>query len=73
MINALDAINLRLDRRERGQATAEYALVLLLAAVVAFVVTKFFAQSGSSNPITNIVGQMVGKVWDVARHFVPFL
>lgn len=61
------------ERGEQGQATAEYALVLLLAAVVAFVVTKYFSKEGGSNPITGIVGGALDKVWGVAKHFVSFL
>jgi predicted Zn-dependent protease len=46
------------DRRQQGQATAEYALVLLGAAAVAIVFAAWAARSGK-------IGQLFDKVFDL--------
>ena len=61
-------------REQKGQATAEYLLVLLMAAVVVFVVTKMFGASGSSNPVTNLVGSLLnGLVGSAGKIIKSFL
>jgi hypothetical protein len=60
--------------REEGQATAEYLLVLLMAAVIVFVVTKMFASKGSHNPVSTLVGNLVdGLVGSAGKIIKSFL
>ena len=47
----------RVSRTERGQATAEYALVLLGAAAVAVLVIGWAAKSGK-------IGELLDRVFD---------
>lgn len=48
--------------RERGQATAEYALVLLGAAAIALLLAAWAAQSGQIGELFDaVVGQLIDK------------
>lgn len=48
--------------RSRGQATAEYALVLLGAAAVALMLTAWAAKSGKISALFDaVVGQLIDK------------
>lgn len=48
---------------ERGQATAEYALVLLGAAAVAVVLTAWAAKSGTIGKLLDaVLDKLLGKV-----------
>ena len=51
----------RITRSERGQATAEYALVLLGAAAVAVLLMGWAAKSGK-------IGDLLDKVFDTVTH-----
>ena len=51
----------RIARSERGQATAEYALVLLGAAAVAVLLMAWAAKSGK-------IGELLDKVFDTVTH-----
>ncbi len=55
--NALFDLGQRLERDERGQATSEYALVLLGAAAVAVLVIGWATK-------TNKIGGLLDKVFD---------
>lgn len=48
---------------QRGQATAEYALVLLGAAAIALMLTAWAAKSGAIGKLFDaVVGQLIRKV-----------
>lgn len=50
------------SRREGGQATAEYALVLLGAAAIALLLAAWAAQSGQISALFDaVVGQLIDK------------
>lgn len=67
-------ISRRIARSQQGQATAEYVLVLLMAAVVVFVVTKMFGQTGGGNPITSLVSNLLnGLVGSAGKIIQSFL
>ena len=51
----------RVARSDRGQATAEYALVLLGAAAVAVLLMGWAAKSGK-------IGELLDKVFDTVTH-----
>jgi hypothetical protein len=52
----------RFDRSIAGQATAEYALVLLGAAAIALMLAAWAAQSGAIGKLFDaVVGQIVDK------------
>jgi Flp pilus assembly pilin Flp len=51
----------RLTRSERGQATAEYALVLLGAAAVAVLLMSWAAKSGKIGELLNTVFDTVTR------------
>lgn len=53
----------RVTRSERGQATAEYALVLLGAAAVAVLLMSWAAKSGK-------IGELLNAVFDTVTHKV---
>lgn len=55
--NALFDLGRRIERDERGQATSEYALVLLGAAAVAVLVIGWATK-------TNKIGGLLDKVFD---------
>ena len=51
------------SQRERGQATAEYALVLLGAATVALLLVAWAAKSGKVSTLLNrVFDTIIGKV-----------
>lgn len=50
------------SRRDAGQATAEYALVLLAAAAIALAVVAWAAKSGKITQLFDaVVDQLIGK------------
>jgi Flp pilus assembly pilin Flp len=50
-------------RSERGQATAEYALVLLGAAAIALLLAAWAAKSGAISALFDaVVGQLIDEV-----------
>lgn len=54
--------DLRPGRHQRGQATAEYALVLLGAAAIALLLAAWAAQSGQIGELFDaVVGQLIDK------------
>ena len=57
-----DGIDRRLDRAERGQTTAEYALVLIAAAAVAGLV---IAWASKTHAISGLFDKLVGKITDM--------
>jgi hypothetical protein len=65
----IDRLERRLDARSRraspeaGQATAEYALVLLGAAAIALLLAAWAAKSGAIGRLFDaVVDQLIGKV-----------
>jgi Flp pilus assembly pilin Flp len=54
-------VSRRMIRSERGQATAEYALVLLGAAAVAVLLLGWAAKSGK-------IGELLDKVFDTVTN-----
>lgn len=55
-------LHLARSRREAGQATAEYALVLLAAAAIALAVVAWAAKSGKITQLfDSVVDQLIGK------------
>lgn len=59
----VSTVTRRLHRSDRGQATAEYALVLLGAAAVAILVVGWAAQSGK-------IGELLDAVFDTVTQKV---
>ena len=57
-----DDLTDRLPADERGQGTAEYALVLLVAAGVAFIVAKYFSSGGGKGLLETLMGAIIGKL-----------
>jgi hypothetical protein len=51
----------RIDRRASGQATAEYALVLLGAASIALLVVAWAARSGRVGDLLDAVFNTIGR------------
>lgn len=51
----------RVDRRSAGQATAEYALVLLGAASIALLVVAWAARSGRIGDLLDTVFDSIGR------------
>ena len=51
----------RIDRRSNGQATAEYALVLLGAASIALLVVAWAARSGRIGDLLDTVFNTIGR------------
>jgi len=61
--NALAALCARARRDERGQATAEYALVLLGAAALAILVLGWAAKSGKITELFDkVFDSITGKI-----------
>ena len=60
--DALDRLS-HLRRDQRGQATAEYALVLLGAAAIALLLAAWAAKSGAISKLFDaVVDKLVGEV-----------
>jgi len=62
-VSALVAVLGRLDRDERGQASAEYALVLLGAAAIALLIVAWATKTDLIGKLFNVViNSISGKV-----------
>jgi len=63
VVSALVAALARLDRDERGQASAEYALVLLGAAAIALLIVAWATKTDLIGKLFNVViNSISGKV-----------
>jgi hypothetical protein len=62
IVNLQTRLLARRSRSDTGQATAEYALVLLAAAAIALAVVAWAAKSGKITQLFDaVVDQLIGK------------
>ena len=62
--HAGDMLDRRCSERESGQATTEYALVLLAAALVALLVIAWATAGGGANRINRLFNRVIDSVID---------
>jgi Flp pilus assembly pilin Flp len=63
LVSRARAALLAVDDDQRGQATAEYALVLLGAAAIALLLAAWAAKSGAISKLFDaVVDQLIGEV-----------
>lgn len=61
----------RSSERSRGQATTEYALILLVAAIIALLVIAWATAGGGAGKIGSLFDNVFNDIFDRASNSTP--